>query len=423
MLAWIRQRPLAWVIGCALVLRVAAALAVQYQLDHVWHRAFVIEGDSAGYWHLGERLAAGEAYAIYDPPRYVLRMPGFPAFLAVSMAVSGGSPLVARLLLAVVGTAACGLVYVLGRSLFDKRVGLVAAGLAAVSPVMIGFSVVILSETLFALTLLASLIAMARVAQTALTREQRGQGLAWAAAAGVLVAAATYVRPTWIVAGPLFAVAYAAWARRSRWQVALRGGVLVLCQFAALAPWAARNEAVTGHWVWTTLWVGPSLYDGLHPGATGASEMSFFDRENLTAELSEYEVDQHYRARAWKFARENPGRAIELAFIKLWRYWKPWPNAEQFGGFWQQAAVAAFFLPAVILAAIGVWTAQRPIWRWALAAAPLVLFAMVHMVFVGSLRYRLPAEYPLYVLTAVGLLSLWDRRRRVAGAGRATAAA
>jgi 4-amino-4-deoxy-L-arabinose transferase-like glycosyltransferase len=411
MLSFFRRRPLVGVIGCALVLRVAAAVGVQYQLDHVWQRTFVIEGDSAGYWDLGQDLAAGAPYEVHEPPRRVLRMPGFPALLAVGIALSNGSFLGVRLLLAVMGAGACGLVYVLGRTLFDARIGLVASGLAAVSPVMIGFSVMILSETLFAAALVASLVGLARLVQTGFAREARGRGLAWSAAAGLLVALATYVRPTWLVAGPLFALVYVVASRGARGQAILRGGVLVGCLCLALVPWAARNKAVTGHWVWTTLWVGPSLYDGLNPAATGESDMTFFDRERLPERMSEYEVDRHYRRRAWEFVQTHPGRALELALMKLWRYWKPWPNAEQFGGFWQQAAVAAFFLPALVLAGVGAWSQRGRAWECGLAAAPLLLFAVVHMVFVSSLRYRLPAEYPLYVLTAAGLVELLRRRR------------
>ena len=62
----------------------------------------------------------------------------------------------ARCLLAGVGTLACGLAYLLGKELFDERVGNLAAAMTAVSPVMAGFSVEILSETLFAATLLAN---------------------------------------------------------------------------------------------------------------------------------------------------------------------------------------------------------------------------------------------------------------------------
>ena len=44
------------------------------------------------------------------------------------------------------------------------------------------------------------------------------------------------------------------------------------------------------------------------------------------------------------------------------------------------------------------------------AIGPFVLFLLVHMVFVGSVRYRLPVEFPLSVMTAVGWRSLVLKR-------------
>ena len=179
---------------------------------------------------------------------------------------------------------------------------------------------------------------------------------------------------------------------------------------AALMPWTVRNRIVTGHWVPTTLWVGPSLYDGLNPKATGASDMRFFDEERLFLTASEYEVDREYRRRAWEFVRDNPGRAAELALVKLWRYGRPWPGAEQFASFSARFLVAVYYLPMLALAVYGAWRHRRDLWLIALTAGPLLMFAAVHCVFVASLRYRLPAEYPLCVLSAVGLQSLLAHR-------------
>ena len=45
-------------------------------------------------------------------------------------------------------------------------------------------------------------------------------------------------------------------------------------------------------------------------------------------------------------------------------------------------------------------------------------FAGVCLVFVGSVRYRLPGEFPLAVAAAVGGLDLWDRRAPGSHEGR-----
>ena len=109
-------------------------------------------------------------------------------------------------------------------------------------------------------------------------------------------------------------------------------GWLVVGTAVALSPWVGRNYFVTGHLVPTTLWVGPSLYDGLHPGATGDSDMTFFEQDQLMVQLkmSEYDMDREYRRRAMAFMWENPGRAMWLAVVKQGRYWSLVPNAAQF---------------------------------------------------------------------------------------------
>ncbi|SFI82029.1 ArnT family glycosyltransferase [Planctomicrobium piriforme] len=408
-----------------LALRIGAACSLQYLLDHRWHRTFLIEGDADGYWQLAQRVAAGETYAIYTPPRYVLRMPGFPALLAVPIVMAGPSLFAARLMLAVVGAATCWLVYLLGQRVANERVGTVAAAFAAFSPTLLLFSVEVLSETAFAATLLIGLICGQKLFTLLNADELRWPVVAWQALlTGVAVAAGVYMRPSWLLAGPIVGVLLCGTARRGRHFAGGAAGVLVvLGMVLALLPWGLRNQAVTGHFTLTTFWMGPSLYDGLNPHATGDSDMRFYDADALMTKMSEYEVDQHYRGAAWVFARNSPGRTLELAALKAWRYWKPWPNAEQFRQPAAILAVCVVFVPLMVLALMGSWhlfvcsqaggggQLRTAIWSVALLAGPIFYFAGLHMIFVSSLRYRLPAEYPVLVLSAIGLLAWLDRRR------------
>lgn len=412
----IDMRWLVVVLVVAFALRAAWAVGLHFWLQQQG-RTFLIAGDAEGYWELAGDIADGRDYAVYDPPRRVLRMPAFPAILALPRVLFEQPLLPARIMLAAVGTVACGLVYVLGRTLFDPGIGLMASALAAVSPALVGFTPLILSETLFATCLLGSLIAMAWLVRgecpgteaahpRAIRSAGWGRAIATGLAVGGLIGATCYVRPSWLLAAPLFGTAYVV-------QSAEKGKALIVaaCVLSGavgiLVPWGLRNQRVTGHFVLTTLWMGPSLYDGLGPQATGDSDMTFFDRDNVMGQgLSEYEMNRDYADRAKAFIREHPARVLELAAIKLWRYFKPWPNAEQFGGPLPAAMIAAFVVPMFVLAARGWWIVRSDVWSWGLTVGPLLYFAMIHMVFVSSLRYRLPAEYPLLVLTAVGWRSL-----------------
>ena len=390
----------------AFVLRAVVAIGVQRYIDNRPNRQFLIEGDAWGYWELGRKLANGDAYEIHQPPRRVSRMPGFPMLLAVCMKVFGENAFPIRIVLAAVGAAACFLVFLLGRELFDERTGVTAAAIAAISPAMVGFAPLVLSETLFAACLVLSVWCMTRlVTNETCTRWSIRAGACWLMC-GAAVAVACYVRPSWLLAAPLFAlVLLIRWPDK---KLALACGATVLAGTAlTLTPWIIRNFNVTdGKLVVTTLWLGPSLYDGFNPDANGDSDMTFFDRDSLSNSMSEYDVNRHYTRLALEYAAAHPLHSLRLTGAKVWRFWKPWPNADQFRSWWMLVAVGGFFLPVLVLALLGAWTVRHRPWAWLLTLGPLVYFSILHMIFVGSLRYRLPAEYPMCVLSAVGLLSL-----------------
>jgi len=412
----------------AWALRIVAVLAVQYYLQEmvVPTRQFVIEGDAEGYWHLAHCLAEGQPYQIYTPPRMVLRMPGFPLLLAVSIRLFGDSLLAARLVLATIGAVGSVGVYQLGYRLFSHRTGLIAGGMAAVSPIFVGFSAIELTETVFAVSLVLGLVPLARWSRseseladpsvslppessTPLTTASTARA---GAIAGLWAGVGCYLRPSWL----LFPACLMLWlwglkpTRNRLWL----GVWTVGCMLTSLLPWGLRNQQVTGHFTLTTFWMGPSLYDGWNPeNMTGDSNMAFFDQENLMSRMSEYEMDREYRQRAWAFAFQNPGRVLALAWKKTLRYWNPYPNADQFKSRRSLRLISLGWYIVVFLPALwGAWTQRRSLGVLAITAGPILYFAALHLVFVSSVRYRLPGEYPLLVLSAIGWESLVRRSRQ-----------
>ncbi|MEJ7594851.1 MAG: glycosyltransferase family 39 protein [Planctomycetaceae bacterium] len=398
------------ILSLALLLRVIAAIGIEQHVTEAG-RTFLIEGDANGYWELAQHIAAGEDYSIFQPPRRVLRTPGFPLLLAASIKVFGKSVFAASLVLAVVGTGCCWLTWLLARKLFDEFTAMWAMLLVAVSPLQIGSSVQILSETWFSFGLLVCLLAMARLLKQVPTASCGRIAFT----NGILTGLTVLIRPGWLLWAGLSSLLVILFGQMSFAKRILCGALICGGCFAALLPWAWRNHEVTGHWILTSLWSGPSLYDGLNPNATGASDMNFFDQENVLSTMSEYDMNSHYKQRAIDFVMSNPRRAIELAFLKAGRYLSISLNAAGFsGGVFSVFCVvwdsALFFL--ILAGALDLRHQPACI---GLLSGPFLQFLLVHMVFVGSIRYRLPVEFPLSILAAHGLVALrqrWKQRTR-----------
>jgi len=173
-----------------------------------------------------------------------------------------------------------------------------------------------------------------------------------------------------------------------------------------MAPWWVRNYFVVGRFVPTTLQVGASLYDGLNPRATGASDMRFVERfrEAERGQASdvplEVRLNDQMRQAALDWAAAHPGSALRLAGVKLVRMWNIWPNEPAFRAWPVRLAVCLTYVPVLVL---GVWGAAMTIrrgWPYWLCWLPAVYFTALHVVFVSSIRYRQPAMFGLMILAA-----------------------
>jgi 4-amino-4-deoxy-L-arabinose transferase-like glycosyltransferase len=418
----------------------ALALAVRL-LAGIWWQQRLPAGrmfgfpDSESYWELGRRIAQGQSYE-FGPERYaIFRTPGYPLLLAgLFLLDSEPSVMCGRAMSAVLGTIAVAGVASLARQLFDRRTALVAAGIAAVYPEAIALSTFVLSEAPFCPLMVWQLVAWTKAWNTEPhlprglgSREHAhatvGRATQWPAIAGILGGLATLMRPSWLLFAP-FALFVGLATGPDRRKQALIGSVLLATLAMTMIPWWARNYLIAGRFVPTTLQVGASLYDGLSPTATGASDMRFvqhFVAEQRAADAQESELrgtfedrlDQRMKDAAVVWARDNPGRVVELVWIKLRRMWSPLPNAAEFGGGLTRLALALTYTPILVLAAVGAWRYVRRDWPYALCVLPAIYFTCLHVIFVSSIRYRQPAMLVLIVV-ASGVIGEWmfSRHRR-----------
>lgn len=406
------------ILAVALVLRLAAGFWWQARLSEGMKFGF---GDSEGYWELGRTIARGEAYE-YGPLKYkVFRTPGYPLVLAPLFLVREEPPVLwGRALSALLATAAVGCVAGLAKLLFDERTALVAAAIAAVYPEAISLGAFVLSEAPFVPLMLLNLIAWTKAWQT----PQPKLVISWALAGGAAAGLATLMRPSWLLFIP-FAAAIGLVVVPDRAKHARIVALMLLGLCLTMSPWWIRNYTVSGRFVPTSLQVGASLYDGLSPTATGASEMSFvkqFAAEQEQADsqpgadtsgLIEDRLDRRMRDASVAWVRQNPRRASELVGIKLLRMWSPLPNAAEFRSLSLRLVLALSFTPVLLLAVVGAWKNVRRDWPYLLLVLPAIYFTCLHVIFVSSIRYRQPAMLPLIILAAAviaPLISLGPKR-------------
>jgi len=400
----------------ALAIRLAAGWAWQSRLDGRFGM-----GDSESYWALALCIADGEPYAYGEHQARAFRTPGYPALLAPILWWAGDTPAalwLARAEAALLGTLAVAAVWWLARLLFDQRAALLAAGLAAFYPGAIVLGALVLSEAAFCPLMLLQLTLWTLACRAPTWK----QSILLALGGGLAAGAASLMRPSWLLFTPLAAAlslfdsprpqaGEGLGVRAGHLRIAL---LMLLGLMLAMLPWWVRNAWVTGRFVPTTLQVGASLYDGLGPQATGASNMDFvarFEAEQPPGPDFEWQLDRRMRDASLAWAKSHPTEAAQLAVKKFLRMWNVWPNEPQFSSWPIRGVVFFTYTPLLIFAIIGACRTVGRGWPYILCWMPAVYLTALHVVFVSSIRYREPAMLALIVLAAGGMIEIGNRLR------------
>jgi hypothetical protein len=361
--------------------------------------------DPDNYLRLAGALAAGQGF-VWDGRPTAYRPPLYPLLLAPLVAVfgGGGAPLGWAIsgLHAALGAATVGLTALTARrwGLGPGRT-LVTAIVVAFDPVLVSQSRMVMTETLAAFLLAASLAALA-------TPGPRG-----AALGGLALGLAALCRPSTLPAAGLIVVAAMLVGPGSRAGRISRGALVALATIAVLTPWALRNARVLGEPVWTTTHGGytlalannPTYYaevlDG-PPGAvwSGANQKRWFDAIGPTvAGLSEPAADRRLRDNALALVRQRPRDFARATAARLSRFWSVIPAGAVYPG-WVRALVALWTVPLWMALAAGL--SQPRTWAWPRVTAPLLLLALtaVHAAYWTDMRMRAPLVPAIALIAA-----------------------
>jgi 4-amino-4-deoxy-L-arabinose transferase-like glycosyltransferase len=374
--------------------------------------------NGAGDWHFYHWQAnlIAEGRGFIEPFKFLFdhhvspsagHPPLYPLALAVVSKLGGTGELSHRALGLILGACTIVLVGLLGRRAGGERLGLVAAGLCAVYPLMIAVDGALMSETLYGPLVAVALLAAWRML------DRPGPWIALATGAAIALAALTRSEALLL----LVVLAWpAAWRGGAGWP--LRAALATLACALVLAPWAIRNADRFGAFVPISTNDSTVLAGANCPLTYHGVDLGGWNIECISKRRDDNEADQAaiWRREATDYAREHAGRLPVVGAVRLLRVWDLWQPRRQvmFAEGRQrrveQAGVAVYFA-FLVLGALGAVTLHRRGVTLLVLLAPAVAVCVAAVLGYGIPRLRHGFEIPLLVLAAAGILRLVDARR------------
>jgi Dolichyl-phosphate-mannose-protein mannosyltransferase len=410
-------------IGLALIALAGAGIRLGYVLAGGGNDT---SGDGLYYYFAANVLVDGGGFVNpWSGMPTALHPPAWPVVLGPPSLIGLDTLLAHQVFACVVGTATVVLVGLAGREIAGRRVGLLAAAIAAAHPNLWVRERELAAETLV-LPLTAVVVILAyrywRVPHTVTL-------LALGAACGVLLLAHSAMVLLLVVLVPALVVRAQPDASAAR-RLARMGAAFGIVGLVLL-PWVVRNTVRFERPVFLTTNLGRTLRAGNCPAAYAGERLGWYDLDIVRPVAvvapggcawnggsgDESEQDARVRNQAIRYIREHAGRVPVVVAAREGRTWglyRPFQQAtfeRDFGngplGVYQVAVFAHWALaPFAVAGAVRLRSMSLPLF-------PLLSFLLAVAVIVaatiGSVRYRAPAEVPIVLLAAVGVDAAWER--------------
>jgi 4-amino-4-deoxy-L-arabinose transferase-like glycosyltransferase len=362
-------------------------------------------GDGHGFVNPGQL-----AYRFVKVPT-AQHPPLFVLLLSPLSALGFQTTLAHQLACAVFSSVGVGVIGLLGRRVAGARAGLFAAGLACFYPAMWVNDALVLSESLFVLTVALALLSAYRFWDR--------PALGTAAQLGVAIGVAALTRAEAILFVLVIALPLSLWVGGLGFR--RRGGlfaVSLLATGAVIAPWVIRNLVTFERPIFLAQNLdsviagancGPSYY------GPGLGSWNFFCNGKPDPPGDESQQGAEFRRRGLEYARDHLGRVPVVIAARIGRSWDVYRplQAKTSEGRppWVAPLTVGYFYvlqPLAIAGAVLLRRRRRPVF-------PLVVQALV-VTFVAATAYglqrlRVPWDVAAVVLAAVAVDAFISRAK------------
>jgi 4-amino-4-deoxy-L-arabinose transferase-like glycosyltransferase len=377
-------------------------------------------GDPHWYFVVASNLSHGYGYVVQPNQVFgeipgpgkptAFWPPGYPFALAALFKLTGIGFTPAQIMNAVLAAFTVPFVYALGKSIFDQRAGLLAAGIFAVFPNVIAGIPLLFPEPMFTLIFFAAVLL--------LTVKPADRAWLVYAGFGVLAGLACLTRGQGVV---LYPVAIVYWLARDGWRPALRStGLMLLAAVLVIAPWTLRNAIEMHALIPISTNSGAALRVGHGPESIGTTKWTHdnvdgYDMQDAMANPTrEVKAYRSYTRLAIDYALTHPTRELELTKLKLWNLYRsdgeiiPWITtlgttplkpAGLDDTLWRVFDVTYYTLFLAAVVSLPLWLRRRP--ERVLLASVFVFWTLFHVAFLAEPRYHVPI-YPAFAIAVAG---------------------
>jgi len=344
----------------------------------MWHYPDQNFPDAVAYKTIGKEIFSGNIITnnIY--------MPLYPI---LSYLTGGGQ--IQILVDIVISVMSIWLIFLLSMHLFkDRLTALLSASIGAFYPHFLFYSVSGLTEVFYTFLLLLSFVLFYR------------KMIVWAI---IILILAILVRPTFDLLNPIIVALFVILVHKLNWiKVGKYLGIYLFSYIVIMSPWWAHQYYKYDTFVRLNLGDGVVLYSGNNPlnqsggGITGVD----VDESRFIGISNPVDKNKAQKDAAIEYILSNPGRFLEMAGVKFLRFWRLWPYANEYQQ-WYIVAASLLSYGSILLMAIGfVLRNSKKYFRETLPIFALFGYlTLVHMITIGSIRYRFPLE-PFLIIFA-----------------------
>ncbi len=366
--------------------------------------------DPQDYIRIGRELAQWQPFSTIENERNLYFSPGYPYILAAMIKVVGPRVISIRLFHILLFPFFLYFLYRLGKDWKNELTGLILAAIALVYPFYIYVPLSLYPEAvlLYLLPFIAWLML------------RNGRVPRWLSLllSGAVIALAVMIRPTAIFIIPVF-VFYVVF--KSGWKFKkflITGFLICIIPVLAVSGWMLRNNSVHGKFIFSSAG-GYNLLMSYNQNASIRVKLDYPLPERIQQRIdnaaTKEEVQVIAREETLDFIKNNPTKALKLAFFKQLDLWNPFPRTTTTSGFARSQFKIIAAVPYILFLILGIFGLIR--YRKDSFIIALVCLTLLNCLLNGiiavSVRYRLITDFVFLLLAATVIAQLWaDRIKR-----------